>query len=59
MKFHFRHNRDSIERRAITLDTRNDPADKGNFRHYMQKEIFEQPETVKKTLRVVWERTKC
>ena len=46
----FGHNRDSIERRAITLDTRNDPADKGNFRHYMQKEIFEQPETVKKTL---------
>ena len=46
----FGHNCDSIERRAITLDTRNDPADKGNFRHYMQKEIFEQPETVKKTL---------
>ena len=35
----FGHNRDSIERRAITLDARNDPADKGNFRHYMQKEI--------------------
>ena len=46
----FGHNRDSIERRAITLDARNDPADKGNFRHYMQKEIFEQPEAVKKTL---------
>ena len=46
----FGHNRDSIERRAITLDARNDPADKGNFRHYMQKEIFEQPKSITDTL---------
>ena len=46
----FGHNQAVIESRAVTLDQRHDPADKGSYRHYMQKEIFEQPEAIKRTL---------
>ncbi|MBA58760.1 MAG: glutamine--fructose-6-phosphate transaminase (isomerizing) [Gammaproteobacteria bacterium] len=46
----FGHNRDSIESRAISLDDRHDPVEKGKYRHYMAKEIFEQPNAVRNTL---------
>ena len=46
----FGHNKTVVESRAVTLDQRHDPADKGSYRHYMQKEIFEQPEAIKRTL---------
>jgi glucosamine--fructose-6-phosphate aminotransferase (isomerizing) len=40
----------SVEREVITLSGGDDAADKGNYRHYMLKEIFEQPEVLKDTL---------
>ncbi|MFT7131842.1 MAG: glucosamine--fructose-6-phosphate aminotransferase (isomerizing) [Cyclobacteriaceae bacterium] len=40
----------SIESRTVRIDERIDATDKGNHRHYMTKEIFEQPETVAATL---------
>lgn len=40
----------SIESRTIKLDERRDAGDKGNYRHYMLKEIYEQPDTVRQTL---------
>jgi glucosamine--fructose-6-phosphate aminotransferase (isomerizing) len=40
----------SIESRTVRIDERIDATDKGNYRHYMTKEIFEQPETVAATL---------
>ena len=43
-------NREVIERRSIELDDRQDVADKGNFRHYMVKEIYDQPEAFAQTL---------
>ncbi|MGV0036528.1 MAG: glutamine--fructose-6-phosphate transaminase (isomerizing) [Candidatus Azotimanducaceae bacterium WSBS_2022_MAG_OTU7] len=46
----FGHNKVSVESRAITLDERHDAVDKGNYRHYMQKEIFEQPVAIERTL---------
>ena len=46
----FGHRQDAVESRAIKLDDHHDAADKGNYRHYMLKEIFEQPEAVKRTL---------
>jgi glucosamine--fructose-6-phosphate aminotransferase (isomerizing) len=46
----FGHNQAVVESRTVTLDQRHDPADKGSYRHYMQKEIFEQPEAIKRTL---------
>ena len=46
----FGHNQNAVESRAITLDDRHDAADKGQFRHYMQKEIFEQPTAIAQTL---------
>ena len=46
----FGHNKTVVESRAVKLDQRHDPADKGSYRHYMQKEIFEQPEAIKRTL---------
>lgn len=39
----------SVEREVITLSGGDDAADKGNYRHYMLKEIFEQPEVLKDT----------
>ncbi len=41
---------ESVHSRAVRLDDRRDASDKGNFRHYMLKEIYEQPETVSATL---------
>lgn len=46
----FGHNEAAIESRTITLDDRQDATDKGNFRHYMLKEIFEQPDALSKTI---------
>ena len=40
----------SVEREVITLSGSDDAADKGHYRHYMLKEIFEQPEVLKDTL---------
>lgn len=41
---------ESVESRTVRLDQRNDSTDKGQYRHYMLKEIFEQPDTVRQTL---------
>jgi len=46
----FGHNKAAVESRAITLDERHDATDKGNYRHYMQSEIFEQPDAIERTL---------
>ena len=46
----FGHHEDAVESRAITLDERHDAADKGNYRHFMLKEIFEQPAAIERTL---------
>ncbi len=46
----FGHNSDTVESRVVTLDARRDAGDKGNYRHYMLKEIYEQPDTVRHTL---------
>lgn len=43
-------NDSSIESRAVQLDDRQDASDKGNYRHFMMKEIHEQPRTVAATL---------
>ncbi|MFT5805754.1 MAG: glucosamine--fructose-6-phosphate aminotransferase (isomerizing) [Candidatus Paceibacteria bacterium] len=43
-------NDSSIASRTVRIDERIDATDKGNHRHYMTKEIFEQPETVAATL---------
>ncbi|HAK51645.1 MAG TPA: glutamine--fructose-6-phosphate transaminase (isomerizing) [Gammaproteobacteria bacterium] len=43
-------NREVIERRSIKLDERQDTASKGNFRHYMLKEIYDQPDAIRQTL---------
>ena len=40
-----------VERDIVQLDTYVDATDKGKFRHYMMKEIFEQPKVVAETLR--------
>ncbi|MGI9322177.1 MAG: glutamine--fructose-6-phosphate transaminase (isomerizing), partial [Pseudomonadales bacterium] len=40
----------SIKNRIVTLNEPQDPADKGNYSHYMQKEIFEQPHAIEQTL---------
>ena len=39
-----------VKRETVRLFLDNDDVLKGNFRHYMQKEIFEQPEVVRNTL---------
>ncbi len=46
----FDHNQASIESRTVRLDNRHEAADKGNYRHYMLKEIFEQPNAIERTL---------
>ena len=43
-------NREVIERRSIKLDERQDTASKENFRHYMMKEIYDQPDAIRETL---------
>jgi len=40
----------SVASRAVTLDSRDDAADKGTFRHFMLKEIYEQPNAIRNTL---------
>ena len=40
----------SVTRLAVKVDMVGDDADKGNYRHYMQKEIFEQPRVLASTL---------
>lgn len=42
--------RNMVERRAVRLGAELDGTDKGNYRHYMLKEIHEQPRTVAETL---------
>ncbi len=44
------HSESSIDSRTVKLDYRHDATEKGNFRHYMMKEIFEQPDAVTRTL---------
>ena len=39
-----------VERAIEESTLSNDPTDKGNYRHYMQKEIYEQPVAIQKTL---------
>lgn len=39
-----------VGREAIESNVQYDAGDKGNYRHYMQKEIFEQPLAIKNTL---------
>lgn len=39
-----------IERPIKTVDIQNDTASKGNYPHYMLKEIYEQPDVISKTL---------
>ena len=40
----------TVTRPAVKVDMAGDDADKGNYRHYMQKEIFEQPRVLASTL---------
>jgi glucosamine--fructose-6-phosphate aminotransferase (isomerizing) len=39
-----------VMERAVTLSDTQDSSDKGTYRHYMMKEIHEQPDTVRATL---------
>ncbi len=39
-----------VERAIEESTLSNDPTDKGNYRHYMQKEIYEQPVAIQNTL---------
>lgn len=41
---------ESIESRTVLLDERRETGVKGEYRHFMLKEIFEQPECVRRTL---------
>lgn len=40
----------TVQRPATESDAQYDAGDKGSYRHYMQKEIYEQPDAIKKTL---------
>lgn len=40
----------SVASRTVKLDDRIDASEKGEFRHYMLKEIYEQPEAIERTL---------
>ncbi len=40
----------SVERTVEESNLSNDASDKGNYRHYMQKEIYEQPVAIQRTL---------
>jgi len=44
------HRHDSLAERTVRLEDEIDAANKGNYRHFMMKEIFEQPSTVAATL---------
>lgn len=39
-----------FDARVVTLDAAEDSSSKGNYRHYMLKEIHEQPDTIRATL---------
>ncbi len=39
-----------VERPIHTIDLKQDASDRGEYRHYMQKEIFEQPQAILDTL---------
>ncbi len=39
-----------VTREAVTITESADPSDKGQYRHYMQKEIHEQPQAIANTL---------
>lgn len=41
---------DELRQRIVALEVTQDSADKGNYRHYMLKEIHEQPDTIRATL---------
>ncbi len=41
---------EAVERKVHQLSTQQDAIDRGTYRHYMQKEIFEQPLAIKDTL---------
>jgi glucosamine--fructose-6-phosphate aminotransferase (isomerizing) len=41
---------EKVSRKQVRLQVDNDDVLKGHFRHYMQKEIFEQPEVIRNTL---------
>jgi glucosamine--fructose-6-phosphate aminotransferase (isomerizing) len=43
-------NDDAVMRADVRIELGQDDLDKGNFRHYMQKEIFAQPQVLKETL---------
>ncbi len=40
----------SIASRTVELDSRDDASDKGNYKHFMLKEIHEQPKAIRSTL---------
>lgn len=46
----FGDNTASLDARTVQLDGQHDAGDKGNYRHFMMKEIHEQPSTVRATL---------
>lgn len=39
-----------VERPVHTIDLKQDASDRGEYRHYMEKEIFEQPQAISDTL---------
>jgi glucosamine--fructose-6-phosphate aminotransferase (isomerizing) len=39
-----------VERQIHTIDLKQDTSDRGEYRHFMQKEIFEQPQAIADTL---------
>ncbi|WP_016954644.1 glutamine--fructose-6-phosphate transaminase (isomerizing) [Catenovulum agarivorans] len=46
----FDKNGEQVERKVNLVDAKADSADKGEYRHYMMKEIYEQPTCVRQTL---------
>ena len=46
----FDHAGKPVERAEIESELSHDAGDKGQYRHYMQKEIFEQPQSILNTL---------
>ena len=43
-------NDESVHNRTVQIDDRHDSVDKGKYRHYMMKEIYEQPDRIRDTL---------
>ncbi|BFM13799.1 glutamine--fructose-6-phosphate transaminase (isomerizing) [Simiduia litorea] len=46
----FNDEKEFVERKVVQLTDKAEAASKGEYRHYMLKEIFEQPEVLKRTL---------